>query len=244
MASRRRKAEANAIAGAATAGIAMLCARPCHWTPFEPDWTSAAPTRPPISAWEELDGSPRHQVTRFQAIAPTSAASTVSSFARPVSMIPLPTVFATAVVTKAPARLATAATKTAIRGESARVETEVATAFAVSWKPFVKSKPSATTTTTQTKMVSIRSPDRSDGRYQCGRKGKCPAFSAVLDEDRLEDVRGVLERIAGIFQPLVDVLPADDHDRVLDRVEELRHSVSNQPVALILEAAQLDELGA
>ena len=34
------------------------------------------------------------------------------------------------------------------RGESARVETEVATALAVSWKPFVKSKPSATTTTT------------------------------------------------------------------------------------------------
>jgi hypothetical protein len=58
-------------------------------------------------------------------------------------MIPLPTVVATAVVTKAPARFATAATKTAVRGESARVETEVATALAVSWNPFVKSKPSA-----------------------------------------------------------------------------------------------------
>ena len=56
-------------------------------------------------------------------------------------MIPLPTVFATAVVTNAPARLATDATATAMRGDSARVETEVATAFAVSWKPFVKSKP-------------------------------------------------------------------------------------------------------
>ena len=63
-------------------------------------------------------------------------------------MIPLPTVLATAVVTNAPTRFATAATGTACRGESARVETEVATAFAVSWKPFVKSKPSATTTTT------------------------------------------------------------------------------------------------
>jgi hypothetical protein len=47
-------------------------------------------------------------------------------------MIPWPTVFATAVVTKAPARLATAATKTAARAERARVETEVATALAVS----------------------------------------------------------------------------------------------------------------
>ena len=58
-------------------------------------------------------------------------------------MIPWPTVFATAVVTNAPARFASAATVTACRGVSARVETEVATAFAVSWKPFVKSKTSA-----------------------------------------------------------------------------------------------------
>ena len=125
----------------------MLWARPCHWTPFDPDCTSAAPTRPPINACEELDGSPSRHVIRFQTIAPISAASTVFSFARPVSMIPLPTVFATAVVTNAPARFATAAMSTARRGESARVETEVATAFAVSWKPFVKSKPSATITT-------------------------------------------------------------------------------------------------
>ena len=36
---------------------------------------------------------------------------------------------------------------TAARGVSARVETDVAIEFAVSWKPFVKSKNSATTTT-------------------------------------------------------------------------------------------------
>ena len=36
---------------------------------------------------------------------------------------------------------------TAIRGESARVETDVAIEFAVSWNPFVKSKKSATATT-------------------------------------------------------------------------------------------------
>ena len=55
-------------------------------------------------------------------------------------MIPLPTVFATAVVANAPARFAIAAIRTARRGDSARVDTDVATAFAVSWKPFVKSK--------------------------------------------------------------------------------------------------------
>ena len=107
--------------------------------------------RPPINACDELDGSPNHQVMRFQAIAPITAASTVVSVASPVSMMPSPTVLATAVVTNAPARLATDAISTATRGDSARVETDVATAFAVSWKPFVKSKPSATT------IVMIRS---------------------------------------------------------------------------------------
>ena len=86
-------------------------------------------------------------MSRFQTIAPSTAASTVFVVARFESMIPFPTVFATAVVAKAPARFAAEATNTASSGESARVETEVATAFAVSWKPFVKSKPSATTTT-------------------------------------------------------------------------------------------------
>ncbi len=42
-------------------------------------------------------------------------------------MIPWPTVFATAVVTKAPARFATAETSTAARGDIARVPTHVAT---------------------------------------------------------------------------------------------------------------------
>ena len=42
---------------------------------------------------------------------------------------------------------------TAILGESARVDTDVATAFAVSWKPFVKSKASAVPTT-MTRMTS------------------------------------------------------------------------------------------
>ena len=140
------------------AGIATLCTSPCHCTPSRPDWAIAAPTRPPISACEELEGNPARQVIRFQTIAPISAASTVFSLARPVSMIPLPTVLATAVVTNAPARFAIAAISTASRGESARVETEVATAFAVSWKPFVKSKPSATSTTTTSRTSFTEAP--------------------------------------------------------------------------------------
>ena len=61
--------------------------------------------------------------------------------------IPFAIVAATANETNAPAKLRIAARMTAVRGVSARVETLVAIAFAVSWKPFVKSKKSATTTT-------------------------------------------------------------------------------------------------
>src|SRR3954463_13559038 len=185
---RNAKAAANAIAGAQNAGMSTLWTSPCHCTPCSPDWTRAAPTRPPISAWEDEDGSPSHHVTRFQTIAPVTAARTVRGVASPGSMIPLPTVFATAVVANAPARFATDAISTAIRGESARVETEVATAFAVSWKPFVKSKISATA-------IVMTSSAKA---------------SAVLHQDRLEYVGGVLAGVAGFFDLLVDVLPADD----------------------------------
>src|ERR671935_2228829 len=224
MSRRSRKAAPKAIAGAASAGMTTLCAIPCQRTPFEPDWTSAAPTRPPISACDELDGRPNHHVSRFQAIAPASAAISVCCVARFASMRPLATFFATAVVTKGPARFATAATSTATRGVTARVPTEVAIAFAVSWKPLVKSKPSATTTTT-TKRTSFNG-------------------SAVLDHDRLQDVGGVLAGVDGLLERLVDVLPADDRDRVVGGAEELGHGLAVQPVTLVLELAELDQLPA
>ena len=141
------------------AGMITLWTSVCHCTPSSPAAAMPAPTSPPIRACDELDGRPSHHVKRFQAIAPNRPASTVCIVTRLVSSTPLPTVVATAVVTNAPTRFATDATATAIRGESARVETEVATAFAVSWNPLVKSKPSATTTTT-TRRKSPSTPAR------------------------------------------------------------------------------------
>jgi len=109
-----------------------LSLTPVHSTPASPDCAIAGPISPPISACDELDGRPDHHVTGFQVIAPTNAANTVFVVARFVSMIPLPTVFATAVVTNAPTRFAAAAMSTAMRGVSARVEMDVAIEFAVS----------------------------------------------------------------------------------------------------------------
>jgi hypothetical protein len=54
---------------------------------------------------------------------------------------------ATLIETNAPTRFSTAAISTATRGLSAPVAIEVATALAVSWKPLVKPKQMAVTTT-------------------------------------------------------------------------------------------------
>ena len=112
-----------------------------------PSAASVAPTVPPISACEELEGRPKYQVTRFQAIAPISPANTIVVEDAPASTIPCPTVVATLIETKAPTKFSTADRATASRGDSARVEIIVATALAVSWKPLVKSKASAVATT-------------------------------------------------------------------------------------------------
>jgi hypothetical protein len=126
---------------------------PLQLTTLQPSAAIAEPIIPPMSAWLELDGSPTSHVIRFHVIAPTRPAMTISSVIACWSTMPVAIVAATATEANAPAKLSTAALATAMRGLSARVETLVAIEFAVSWKPFVKSKNSATATTDQ----SIRS---------------------------------------------------------------------------------------
>jgi hypothetical protein len=117
--------------------MTTLSSTPDHFT--VPAEAIAAPTRPPMSACDDEDGIPKYQVTRFHTIAPTSAASTTTSPPSPTgwSMMPLPTVVATEVPRNPPTTFITAAISSAARGVSARVDTEVAIAFAASWKPLV-----------------------------------------------------------------------------------------------------------
>src|SRR3954468_2960968 len=119
-----------ASTGATRAGIATFCTRPDQIT--TPPDASVEPTIPPISACDEEDGRPNHQVRRFQAIAPTSPANTVNSVTEPVSTIPAAIVAATASDRNAPTKFRLADMATAMRGDIARVETDVAMAFAVS----------------------------------------------------------------------------------------------------------------
>ena len=73
--------------------------------------------------------------------------------------IPFAIVAATLIERNAPTKFRVAAIPTAIRGGKARVAIVVAIAFAVSWNPFVKSKPTAVTTTiTRSAVVSDTAP--------------------------------------------------------------------------------------
>src|SRR5919198_3283526 len=138
---------AKASVGATSAGIATLPTRPWASTAWDPLATNTEPTTPPISAWDELEGRPKYQVIRFQAIAPIRPPNTISGVTRSDCTTSLATVAATAREMNAPAKFRSAAYPTASRGGIALVEMVVATTLAVSWNPFVKSKASAVATT-------------------------------------------------------------------------------------------------
>ena len=99
---------------------------------FPPEPASVAPHRPPIRAWDELDGSPSHQVRRPHAIAERRAHKRTGIVTAAGSTRPLVIVAATAVPESAPTRFQRDAQATARRGESTLVDTTVAIAFAVS----------------------------------------------------------------------------------------------------------------
>src|SRR3954471_16019779 len=174
-----KPATVNARTGASSPGTMTFSTIPSPSMALAPSLTKAAPTTPPMSACEELAGNPSHHVARFHVIAPIRPANTTVVVIASAWTMPLATVAATASEMKAPAKFRTADIATAERGDIARVETDVAMAFAVSWNPFVKSKASAVATT----MTRTTSPDT----------------SAVLDDDALERVGDVLGGVDRLF---------------------------------------------
>src|SRR4051812_21241547 len=134
--------------------------------------------------------------------------------------MPLAIVAATEIDRNAPTKFSAAAIVTATRGAIARVEIDVATAFAVSWKPFVKSNASAVPTTIQ-RISSL-------SMAVC-----CP--SGVLDDDALEDVRRLLGGVDPVLEALEDVLPADHHHRVDPALEQRGQCLAHDAVSLVLQ---------
>src|SRR3954453_920908 len=94
--------------GEMTIGMTILSRMPPHFTvapaagaaPASPPVGAgggAPRATPPMSAWEDEDGRPYHQVSMFQPVAPIRAAPTRIRPCMPdgASMMPLPTVAAT-----------------------------------------------------------------------------------------------------------------------------------------------------
>src|SRR5580704_11159675 len=182
------------------------------------------PMRPPIRACEELDGSPARQVMRFHTMAPASAAMIMPSPMPPAGLTSPPMVSATFVcrswvATIAPTRLSTADIATARRGLSARVLIVVATALAVSWKPLVKSNPSATATVSHRRTV---------------------VPSGILDGDALDDVGDVLAAVQRGLEEGVQILELDHLEHLEAAVEELSDRLPGDAVPEVLQAMDLD----
>src|SRR6266581_1466669 len=102
-----------------------------------------------MSACDEDVGSPNHQVSKSQAMAPISPANTTASvsdcgFTTSVAMVAATLVPKMRNATK----LKNAAQNTAIFGVSTRVDTTVAMELAASWKPLKKSNARAMAMTT------------------------------------------------------------------------------------------------
>jgi hypothetical protein len=132
-----RNAPAKPMSGELTIGTRTFETSPSTLSAPVPAATIVAPRSPPISACELELGSPMYQVTRFQVIAPRRAAATTACVVVASSTRPAPIVLATAVPANAPMKLKAVAMRIAWRGCSARVATDVAIAFAVSWKPLM-----------------------------------------------------------------------------------------------------------
>src|SRR5438270_3745051 len=125
----------------------------------------------------------------------------------------------TRTVNSAPRRLNTAESSTAWVAFSARVETEVAMALAVSWNPLVKSNATA---------AAIVPTSRT---------------SSILDRDRLQDVGGGLAAVHGCLEEVVDVFPLDQFGRRAVVGEEGGERLPGDQVGLVLQAVDLDPAG-
>src|SRR5205085_5883583 len=217
-----RKPTTSPVRGEPRPGSTTLATMPLPWMKAGPWATSMAPIRPPMRACVEELGKPRRHVIRFHAMAPTRAAPTRVSVTLSVTTMPLPTVAATCVVRNAPARLSAAESRTAVRGLSARVETEVAMALAVSWKPLVKSNASAT--------AIMRTMTRS---------------LAIFQHHVLQGVAHILTLVKGALHQVVDPVPLHHlQRRVRIRGKEIGERVVVQIVGLGLQPVHLSHVGA
>ena len=206
------------MTGDVTIGMMTLSRTPCHSTALVPTATRVAPTRPPKSACDELDGRPKYQVIRFQTMAPTSAARMTVCESSGSSTMPLPTVSATF-----------SAGEGADHVEDRRHDQRHAR---------------------RQRARRHRRGDGVGGVVEAVREVEDEGDDDDEDEDEVHQVffSTILSRmLATVFtlvdrllERLVDVLPLDDVGALHVAVEELGDRVATMPVAVVLEAVDLD----
>src|SRR5512146_1382972 len=199
---------------------------------------TAAPINPPISACDELLGSPTYHVSRFHTMAASSAAITAIGVSADGSATSVPMVLATWVLMNAPRKLRIAAIIMATRGERTRVETLVAMAFAVSWKPFVKSKATATRIVrirkarlTLSPVLALTAASSGSGRWM---------RSGIFQQHPMEYIGNIFAAIDGALQMVVHLLPFENDQRV-GLQKQCLDRVAVHFVTLIFEAVDLGE---
>src|SRR5690348_5662634 len=137
-------------------------------------------------------------------MAASSAAITAIGVSASRCATSVPTVLATCVLMNAPRKFSPAAMTMAKRAGSTRVEMLVATAFAVSWKPLVKSNISAI------RIVAMRNArlvplKLAAAAASVGAKGEL----GILQQHSIEHVGHVLTVVDRPLQVIVDLLPLD-----------------------------------
>src|SRR6266567_3525943 len=196
-----------------SSGESTIAARvfdsPLQTTTAMPALAIPAPSRPPISAWELLDGMPKNHVTRFQTMAPVNAPNTTRASTICASTMPVPSVCATCSPnTRKAMKLKNAAQPTAYCGRSTGVDTMVATEFAASWKPLRKSNARA----------SAINPTSSGRASVAVCIVAVPRRSHVIEDDAVDLVGYVVEAVDHFFQMVVDLVADDERHRIGSRV--------------------------
>src|SRR5882672_2275940 len=170
-----------------------------------------------MSACDDDTGRPSHQVSRFQKMAPISAARITQRSIAPGATTPLPTVAATLTPNpNAATKLKKAAQATATLGVSVPVDTTVATELAASWKPFRKSNTSATATIAMTET----------------RTGSMAASLLVLEDDAFQNHGDPIAGVGRGLEDLDDLLGLDHEDGVGALLEQASHRLAVEAVAL------------
>ncbi len=172
-----------------------------------PAWATPAPTIPPTSAWLDDDGMPLSQVTTFQNIAPTSAPNTTAGVTRSLSISPLPIVSATLCRSWEPGKRQEIGREVEEGGEGDRLDRAEQLG-----RDHRRDRIGGVMQAVQ-KVERQRQGDQADQQRKSEFVHRSARPSAVVDDDAVDLVRDILERVDDPLEMLEDFALDDEVDR-------------------------------